>query len=345
MLCVPEEHRPSSKPFSSAWASNRRPWKVSPTARMAGTILLLVWVGPVTFAQTDAWQLVRWAGAPGPASAESRVIPAGKAMLLEPGTRLKLHLRDGSVLEGRFLGRTLLDSALYAPRFAAKARSSPYVPLALGETLLVSLRDGREWTAPFSGYGELTLLLRSPDGPQHLRVPFESASEIRRATGDRVEPSALAQAFHANMLPSAEALALEQGPPMEGPADRWAGALRVAVEDIEWVIVELPSVTAKGLSGTDVAGIVVLSLAVSVVVVLVVLKMLADSANSGCRIRPIDVNTQAFSGVRLTTRPFDRSRGCYVDDPLAVADAWPGPTEGGLATAMADPATSAVLAK
>jgi hypothetical protein len=41
------------------------------------------------------------------------VIPAGGALLLEPWTIVKLELRDGRVLKGPFLGRTLLDSALY----------------------------------------------------------------------------------------------------------------------------------------------------------------------------------------------------------------------------------------
>ena len=153
MAYVPEAHRPSSERFPSTRTSHRRLGNVTFSARLAGVLLLLVWVGPVTFVQTDSWQLLRLVGAPESASAEPRMISAGRAMLLEPGRPLKLRLRDGSVLEGRFLRRTLLDSAFYAPRFAAKARTSAYVPFAMGETLHVSLRDGREWTAPFAGMG------------------------------------------------------------------------------------------------------------------------------------------------------------------------------------------------
>jgi hypothetical protein len=234
-------------------------------------LLLLVWVGPVTFVQTDTWQLLKLVGAPERASAESQVIPAGKALLLQPGTLLRLRLRDRTVVEGRFLGRTLLDSALYAPRFAKYARSSRYVPFALGETLHVSLRDGRERTAPFAGYGELTLLLRSPEGPEYLRVPFEFASEIRRANGDRVEPKALARAFHRGSLPSAEAPVLGQRLPMGSVADQWAGALRVAVQDIETASAELPS-------GVNVVGIVLLSVLVAVVLTLVLISISIKSA-------------------------------------------------------------------
>src|SRR5438132_2023194 len=185
MADVTETHRPSSQPVASTRPSHRCPWSVTRSTRFAAILLLLVWVGPVTLEQTDSWRLLRLVGAPERASAETQVIPAGMAMLLQPKTILRLRLRDGSVLEGRFLARTLLDSTLYASRFAARGRSSSFVPFALGETLHVSLRDGREWTAPFAGYAELTMLLRSPDGPEYLRVPFESAREISGANGDR----------------------------------------------------------------------------------------------------------------------------------------------------------------
>src|SRR5262245_56553804 len=159
--------------------------------RLAAILLLAVWIGPVSLAQTDAFQLLKWAGAPAPAAAEAQVIPAGQALVLSPGTLLKLALADGIVVLGRFVGRTRLDSTLYAPRFARYARTSDFVPFALGETLSVSLRDGREWRAPFLGYGEMTVLLQNPDGEGVLRVPFEFAKQFRGAHGAWVEPKAL----------------------------------------------------------------------------------------------------------------------------------------------------------
>jgi hypothetical protein len=302
-------------------------------ARLASMFLLTVWVGPVTFAQTDAAQLLKYIPASDRPRANARVIPAGQALILEPGAPLKLHLRDGSVVEGRFLGRTLLDSALYVPRFEAHMRSTNDVPLALGETLQILLHDGREVTAPFIGYGELTLLLLGPDG-YVLRVPFEFAKTIHRANGDRVEPSALARAFRKGLLPSAEALALGEREPVGTAADWWASALQVAVDDIKSATVEQPS-------GTSVAGTVVLTVILTAVLLVVLIAAsLHASSSSGCQgpsyFPPI------LSSAHLTTRPFDRSRGCYVGDALAVADPWPGPADDGQATALAVPETSAV---
>lgn len=328
MAHVPETH-PSSKPLPSTRTSRRG----RHLARRAGILLVLVWVGPVTFVQTDSWQLLKWAGAPGRAAAESQVIPAGMAMVLEPGTILKLRMRDGSVLKGRFQARTLLDSASYAPRFAANASTSAYMPFALGETIRVSLRDGREWTGPFAGYAELALLLQGVDGAAYLRVPFESANEFHRANGDRVEPSDLAQAFRAGRLPSAEALELQEQGRRSSMTDKWRGARLVAVEDIESAVME--SRSGGGTSGGTVVGIVVLSVVVSVVLVI---WLIGHSIKSDLDRCGSPGTSYPLTGIHRTTRPFDRSRGCYEGDPLAVADPWPGPTERGPASAPDDPA-------
>ena len=139
------------------------------------------------------------------------------------------------------------------------------------------------------------------------------------------------------MLPSAEALALGERLPVGSDADRWASALRVPVEDIKSVSAELPS-------GKSAAGIIVLSVVVSVMVIVLIANSGKKSQPSGGCDGPV-VNPLSFGGAHLTTRPFDRYRRCYVDDPLAMADPWPGPTECGPATALADPATSLVLAR
>ncbi|HEY2956284.1 MAG TPA: hypothetical protein VGK89_13685 [Candidatus Eisenbacteria bacterium] len=300
---------------ASRAGARRRLRSFTRPARLAGLFLLLVWVGPVTFAQTDSWQLLRPAAAAASLSDPGQEIPARRALLLEPGTLLKLRLRDGSVLHGRYLGRTLLDSTHYQPRFAA--RSSAYAPFTLGETLHVSLRDGREWTAPFAGYAELTLLLRSPEGSEYLRVPFEFASEIRRANGDRVDPRALIRAFRDRELPSAEALALGERLSMGSVEDQWAGALRVPVEDIRSASAKLPSGASSPALG------IAIGVMVTVVLIVLIVKSADNSCRSGCTSTNTDI-PNILSDARLTTRPFDRSRGCFVGDALAVADPWPG---------------------
>ena len=289
------------------------------TARLAAVLMLFFWIGPVTMAQTDLWQLLRWAGAPAPAAATESIVGAGDAVELQPGVKMRLSLKDGGVVRGRFLGRTLLDSALYAPRFLARAQTSEWVPFALGETLRVALRDGRQIVSAFTGYGELSLLLAGLAGGADLRIPFEFAKEILRADGRKVAPKELMQAFRRGKLPSREALALGPSTPLVSEADEWSGALRVAVEDIATASAQTPS-------GGSVAGVVVLSVLLGIVLFCVLVAASMHSASSSCS----SINIPNFWGgmsVRLTDRPFDRTRGCYQDDPPLAAEEWPGGTE------------------
>jgi len=248
-----------------------------------------------------------------------------------------LRLRDGSVVEGRFLGRTLLDPALYAPRFAARALTSSWVPFALGETLRVSLRDGRSLTAPFTGYGELSVLLANMTGGSDLRIPFEFAKEIQRADGDRIAPKNLIQAFKQGKLPSREALALGASQPLVSDADEWSSALRVAVEDIG-------SATARTPSGSSVAGLVILTVLLTLVLFYLIAAASYHSSSTSCS--PALPYILGGMSVRFTDRPFDRSRGCYEGEPPLAADAWPGDTEACPVTpsASASPASTATAA-
>jgi hypothetical protein len=321
---------PSSARSIAAPPRSIRRRRFIPPARKAGILLLVAWLGPVTFVQTDAPLLLRWFGAPERASAYTRVIPAGEAMLLRPGTTLKLRLREGGDVEGRFLGRALLDPVIYAGRFASRTDSSWWAPFALGETLRVTLVDGREWVLPFAGYGELALLLERPDSPDPLRVPFEFAREVRGSDGEEIEAKALSRAFRAGKLPSAEVLVLEQLLPLGSQSDRWAMALRIPVEDIRSASLELPS---SGTSpGSSVGGGIALGLIAGIVVFYVILANAAKPSSSGCT--SYGSGPTFLSSVALTPLPFDLDRGCYVGEALAVAEPWQSPVADGPAVAL-----------
>jgi len=321
---------------SSEWNPKLR--KAAPrvlvrSARLAAVLLLAVWVGPVSFVQTDAWSLLSWAGAPGRAAAttsddERHVIPAGGALTLQPGTRLDLRLKDGTVVHGRYLGRTLVDSAVYAPRFEAYARSSADARFALGETLRVRLRDGREWTSTFAGYAEQTLLLVNPDSAGRLRVPFEFARTVRRANGEEVDPQELARAFRGHTIPSAEALVMGEWAPSGKPGEEWSGALHVPVDDIETATVSLPAASGggnHGVSGGQVAGIILVSVVIGTIITLVLVGYALNQifSGDGCTVNSSAKSILSSALVRRTTRAYDRDRACYVGDPLAMPAALP----------------------
>ncbi len=300
-------------------------------ARFAAVALLLVWVGPVSFDQIDGWGLLGAVGAPRRASAESNVIPAGEAVNLERGTLLRLRLRDGTVVEGRFLERALLDSAQYVPRFHERSLSSGFMPLALGETLTVALVDGGQYTAPFSGYGELALLLGALDRERGVRVPFEFTRDIRRANGEHVQLHDLIRAFHQGQLPSAEALVLTDRSPGQDTEVR-SSAIRVPVEDIRSATAELES----GGQKADVAGGVLLGVLVSVVLFILIIRQAANESSRGCE--SISLPNPMSSGfISFTQSDFDRERACFVGDGLATIEPWDDSTGAVPALASAAP--------
>jgi hypothetical protein len=238
-----------------------------------------------------------------------------------------LHLKDGTVVHGRFLGRALLDSAVYAARFAAFVRASGDPRFALGETLTVRLRDGREWASPFAGYAEQTLLLADADSARRVRVPFEYARAIRRTSGEEIEPAALARAFR-DGLPSAEAIVVGEETPTGRANEDWADPQRIPVEDVATATVSLPVIAGGGAGGGDHSGEVVGTILVSVLIATVITLLIIGSVMnslfnpSGCSQSSMMRMASASSLVRLTTRAYDRDRSCFVGDPVAAPDGW-----------------------
>lgn len=275
-------------------------------ARFSAVMLLLLWVGPVSFVQVEGGALLSLLGAPQPARSANDLVSEGEAVLLQPGTPLELQLRSGRKVRGQFLGRSVLDSAEYARRFAA----APPGPLAMGETLHVTLHDDREWVAPFEGYGELSLLLRATDG-QRIRVPFGFARTIARADGQSIEPRKLTRAFRSGALPSAEVLLLEGLDPVGTEEERRASALQIPAQDIERTIVK-----------TEGGGLVRAALVLVVVGGVVLIAVLASRPSEpSCNSADFG-GASLFGGLTPTDRAFDLERGLFVGDSLV----WTGAT-------------------
>lgn len=279
--------------------------------RACAFTLLITWIGPVTDSQTGALRLMQRAGAASDASAATSQIPAGQAITLLPDTPIQIRLKSGRTVDGVFVGRSLLDSTTYAARFAQHARTSAFVPFALGESLHVVLSDGRHWTAPLVGYGEASLLLRAADGSEPLRVPFEMADSVRGADGESVAPLALLHAFRLGQLPSAEVLAIEEA----GARGITEGAVRdrlVPVEDIATVRASAPGSSAGAIVGAVILGVLV----GSVLLLLLLAYSLRDCGTNSIQFPHLE----SLRSSLLTTRAFDRERSCYVDQVLPAVD-------------------------
>jgi len=274
-----------------------------------------------------------WLGAPNSATAGASLISPGKAVILEPGARLKLRLRDQSRVEGRYLGRALLDSALYATRFAEHMLASSFAPLALGETLQITLRDGRDRTAAFAGYGDRSLFMSGSPGTEPVRVPIESIDGIRHANDREVDLKVLSRELKRDALPSAEALVIEDLKALGDPNERWSKAERIPVSEIEWASLAI----GDDKKGSSLAGGIILGALAGAVIAILVIAYAIDSAFDDCGSAVGSMALPPLSGLTLTTRPFDLDRGCYEGEPLAECGLWPERVDIGPSTAAAVP--------
>lgn len=302
-----------------------RPW--------AATAVLILMLGPFALSVTGCFTLASLTTSSD--RLEPQLVPAGDAIHLEPGRELRLHLRNGSTVRGRFLGRVLLDRATYELRFAAASRAGVRGPLELDETLIVGLADGRRIEAPFGGYAMRALLLRTRADSTAVRFPFPSVVSIRRTGGTPVSIDSLLLSDLRGELPSAEAVAIEELAAPRGIADFDVARREVPLEEIQMAVV------AKG--GKKTPGLILAGVAADIVLFVIIRELLKP------RPAPPPPDCEYSGGPwlgaddRVTERPFDRRLGRFVGEDVAWGDSTLAPPEAGEAAAapLASPADSA----
>lgn len=310
----------SSPGRAEARNSTLRPGVHAPGHRIARRIrasaltLLILWIGPVTFGPGGSCgPLLEW-GVPTRASAVQNLVAPRSMATLDPGVRVKLRMRNGTVIQGRYMGRDLLEPEIYAERFAEHAASATYAPLQLGETLHVSLQDGRQRSGPFAGYGDRSLIMSGPDDTGPIRVPVESILSLHRSSDERVDLRGLGRALRANSLPSAEALVIEATDALGSHDERWQRAARIGVSDIQSA-----GVAGTGSNdGSPLVGGIILGVVAGVLLAFVMLGLALNEASRNCGSHAVVVP----AGLTPTTRPFDLDRGTYQGDPLATCGPW-----------------------
>jgi hypothetical protein len=238
-----------------------------------------------------------------------QLVPAGDAAFLDLDREIKLHLRNGTTVHGRFRGRTLLDPEIYKARFTARFAAGGWSPLALGESLTMDLLDGRRVSGAFAGYGMRSIVLRSLEDSVGERVPLRSATSIRHALGGLVSIDSLLAAEVRGELPSAEALAIRAFDTTRGISGFVSTRQDVPLEEVQMA-------TVYGQK-KEMTGLILFGVAIDVVLFLM-LKKAADDAEPGCAlILPLAAMS---TDVRLTDRPFDRRLGRFVGEDVAWGD-------------------------
>ena len=246
-----------------------------------------------------------------------RVVPAGEAFELRPGTRMGVRMTDSTALRGTFTGRIRLEEPVYALRFRAW-RAQTGIALALGDSVEVTFHDRRSARARFSGFAHRAVLLARADGNGFDEVR-DSAVEWF-GFGDSVgwTGEQLAEADSRGALPTREAILFRRAPASAG--DDWyntgqrmwtqaerhtPGSITIPWDDLEAIEIEGPRHVRTVL--------LVAGLAVDAAIVVASQPTVAISS-SGCA---YESNTRYKSldqpaAVR-TTLAYDRHWGEFVD--------------------------------
>lgn len=268
---------------------------------LAGALLLAL-LSPMTFSLagcTAVGVLAAFATRP-----EPRVIPAGDAIHLEPGTKVRISLPSGRSVVGFYAGRTLLPAEAYAPRFSRRSEAGGWTPIAPGDSLVVTQVDGRQVSGLFRGYAVRGLVLRPGGSTEDTRVPFDTAREVRLAGGIFVSLDSLRWADERGALPSLEALAIETSPRPWTTRLRTESGVQVPYEDIR-------GATVRTVSGIR-SGFIVLGLAVDVAIIAIAAASY-QGLGSGCSSSGFTL-AHAVPSERWTGRPFDRQLARFVDE-------------------------------
>jgi hypothetical protein len=179
---------------------------------------------------------------------------------IEPGKTLKLRLRDGGVVEGKYLGLEPLPAEEYAARYAwTREQHLVNVPLPeLGDTVTLCMTWGGELDAEFLGFDLYKVLVRKlgEPGPESVRPGDIDMLRVRGNAAIGGETLALLLSEGAFPFHSAVAMQVQ-------PAIGLAGGKRLLPMD-EVLFIEWNSGTAR-TAGTIVGATIDVAILVAAV--------------------------------------------------------------------------------
>lgn len=141
--------------------------------------------------------------------------PAGKkareAKPLQPGTEVRLVLRDGTVVEGEFSALANLPYPKYVEEYeAARSRLEATRPVPrLGPGARLSLADGTTRACELVGFTLPGVVIVAEGEKYRSTVPLAQVAELRDGAGQAVPGAVVADLVARAELPSLQAIALK----------------------------------------------------------------------------------------------------------------------------------------
>ena len=141
---------------------------------------------------------------------KTKPIEARRVGAVGPGTAVDISLTDGGQLSGKYVGLVPVPPEQYADSFARsrEANGSEHSP-ALGSTVTVALKSGKEKHGELLGFNPRLLVIRETAGQPSTDVELSRVVRLSDSAGDGVEGEVLLRMALAGKIPFLSAMAVD----------------------------------------------------------------------------------------------------------------------------------------
>jgi hypothetical protein len=145
---------------------------------------------------------------------KEKIVPGWEVQTIKPGNKIMLILKDGSGLEGKFLGLDRVPEQEYAEAYSRIRQQKPEGVLLpeIGENITITDTLGKEWAYQFLGYDFRHIVLRPQGETESIRMSLNLMSRIVDNQGNIIEGETIRKLFSENRLPLLSAISIRQEP-------------------------------------------------------------------------------------------------------------------------------------
>lgn len=173
-----------------------------------------------------------------------REIPGWEVETVKPGSKLDVFLKSGEMLTGKFLGVETAPKEAYAEKYSLAREQAPNDnPLpSLGDTVTVVDSFGERGKGEFLGFDYLSIVLKSEQKPEPVRVSLSPEGTILDGRGNRFEGTALRELTVRGQIPLLSQILVERqrtGPKSSPIQSFRRDTTRIATNEISQVQLHL----------------------------------------------------------------------------------------------------------
>ena len=115
-------------------------------------------------------------------------IPGWELETIKEGTQIDIILNNGTLVSGEYAGFGSEPTDEYTLRFteSQEALSEEVVLPNLGDTIIVTMNDGREYTVAFAGFGQESVIVQSFVSTARQEVALSRVENIMDTQGNMI---------------------------------------------------------------------------------------------------------------------------------------------------------------